>query len=234
MSALPSPLDFADARLLRPDPGRPSLAGRHSEDCELSALMRAAQQGDQAAYTRLVRKVTPLLQRLLRNRCRFLQSADRDDLVQEVLLSLHRGMAAYDPTREFVPWLMAIARNKIADHARRFARSAANEVLVENLDEVGVAEAGGSDALGDAQALREAIGRLSVRQRTAIELLKMRELSAREAAKVMRTTPGALRVRIHRAMKTLRASLNIDAGPTIALAHGNDGSPPVTRNGRHT
>jgi RNA polymerase sigma-70 factor (ECF subfamily) len=220
MSALPSPLDFADARLLRPDPGRPSVTERHSEDCELSALMRAAQQGDQAAYTRLVRKVTPLLQRLLRNRCRFLQSADRDDLVQEVLLSMHRGMAAYDPAREFAPWLMAIARNKVADNARRFARSNANEVLVENLDEVGVAEAAGSDTLGDAQALREAIGRLSVRQRKAIELLKMRELSAKEAAKVMGTTPGALRVRIHRAMKTLRASLIVDAGPTIALAHG--------------
>ena len=103
--------------------------------------MRAAQRGDQAAYTRLVRKVMPLLQRVLRTRQRFLQSADRDDLMQEVLLSLHRAMATYDPGREFVPWLMAIARNKMADHARRFARSSANEVLVEDLGEIGAARA---------------------------------------------------------------------------------------------
>ena len=153
--------------------------------------MRAAQRGDQAAYTRLVRKVMPLLQRVLRTRQRFLQSADRDDLMQEVLLSLHRAMATYDPGREFVPWLMAIARNKMADHARRFARSTANEVLVDDLDEIDAAEPHGSEreTCGDPEALREAIGRLSVRQRKAIELVKMHELSAEEAAQAHRNKP---------------------------------------------
>lgn len=215
MSVLPSPLNFANARLLlSAEAGRQSPAARRKgEDQEFSSLMRAAQRGDQAAYTRLLHKVMPLLQRVLRTRQRFLQSADRDDLMQEVLLSLHRGIAAYDPGREFVPWLMAIARNKMADHARRFARSAANEVLVEDPGEIGAAEPHGSEReqFGDPEALREAIGRLSVRQRKAIELVKMHELSAEEAARLIGTSPGALRVSIHRAMKTLRALLAIDA-----------------------
>ena len=197
MSVLPKPLDFADARLLPgAEAGPPSLAAkRKGGDRELSALMRAAQCGDQAAYTRLVREVMPLLRRVLRTRQRLLQSADRDDLMQEVLLSLHRAMATYDPGREFVPWLMAIARNKMADHARRFARSSANEVLVDDLDVIGAAaEPHGSETetCGDADALREAIGRLSVRQRKAIELVKMRELSSKEASQVIGTSPGAL------------------------------------------
>ena len=93
MSALTSLLEFTDARLLRAAPTRrPSAAAEHkAEDRELSALMRAAQHGDRAAYTRLVREIMPLLQRVLRTRLRFLQAADRDDLMQEVLLSLHRG-----------------------------------------------------------------------------------------------------------------------------------------------
>ena len=215
MSVLPSPLDFADARLVPSAEGGPPspAARRKGEDHELSSLMRAAQRGDQAAYTRLVHKVMPLLQRVLRTRQRFLQSADRDDLMQEVLLSLHRAIAAYDPGREFVPWLMAIARNKMADHARRFARSAANEILVDDLGEISAAEPCESEreAFGDPEALREAIDRLSIRQRKAIELVKMRELSAKEAARLIGTNPGALRVSIHRAMKTLRASLATDA-----------------------
>ena len=93
--------------------------------------MRAAQCGDRAAYVQLVRKITPLLQRVLRIRHGFLQAADRDDLMQDVLLSLHRAMATYDSRREFVPWLMAIVRNKVVDRARRFARSTANEILVD-------------------------------------------------------------------------------------------------------
>ena len=196
MSALPSLLEFTDARLLRAAPTRrPSAAAEHkAEDRELSALMRAAQHGDRAAYTRLVREIMPLLQRVLRSRLRFLQAADRDDLMQEVLLSLHRGMMTYDPQREFVPWLMAIARNKMADRARRFARSIANEVLVDDFAEIGAAEqlASRADSDGDPEALRQAISRLSAGKRKAIELLKIRELSSKEAAEVTGMSPGAL------------------------------------------
>ena len=211
MSALPSPVDF-NGPLLRcaaPAPRPQPCAGRKIEEQELSTLMRSAQSGDRAAYTRLVRKIIPLLQRVLRTRHGFLQAADRDDLVQEVLLSMHRAMASYDSKREFVPWLMAIARNKIADRARRFARSIAHEVIVDDLAETSAAapSALGIESRGDPEALRQAISRLSAGQRAAIELVKLRELTSQEAATVMGTTPGALRVSVHRAIKSLRVSL---------------------------
>jgi RNA polymerase sigma-70 factor (ECF subfamily) len=114
-----------------------------------------------------------LLQRVLRTRRGFLQAADRNDLVQEVLLSMHRAIASYDSQREFVPWLMAIARNKMADRARRFARSTAHEVLVDDLAEASAAAPSAPDieSRGDLDALRQAISRLSPGQRAAIELV---------------------------------------------------------------
>ena len=60
---------------------------------------------------------------------------------------------------------------------------------------------------GGPEALRESISRLSPLQRRAIELFKLRELTAKEAATVLGTTPGALRVSVHRAINSLRASL---------------------------
>jgi RNA polymerase sigma-70 factor, ECF subfamily len=214
MSALPSLREFDGARLLRPAPTQrqADAATREAKDRELSALMRAAQLGDQAAYTRLLREIMPLLQRLLRSRLRFLQAADRDDLMQDVLLSLHRAMTTYDPQREFVPWLMAIARNKMVDRARRCARSIANEVLVDDLAAIGPVErlAPCTESYGDPEALREAVSRLPAGQRTAIELLKIRELSSEEAAGVTGMSSVALRVSVHRAIKTLRVSLKSD------------------------
>ena len=172
MSALPSPLDFDGAQLLcTAPPLRPRApAGRETEERELSTLMRAAQCGDRAAYAQLVRKIMPLLQRVLRIRHGFLQAADRDDLMQDVLLSLHRAIATYDSRREFVPWLMAIARNKMVDRARRFARSTANEILVDDWVEIGVVEPSISyvEQYDDSEALREAISRLSPLQQKAI------------------------------------------------------------------
>src|SRR5271166_1744113 len=172
MSALPSLRDFTRAQLLRPAPARRPAdpVECKAKDRELSALMRAAQHGDRTAYARLLREIMPLLQRLLRARLRFLQAADRDDLMQDVLLSLHRAIATYDPQREFVPWLMAIARNKMVDRARRCARSIANEVLVDDVDAIGPSERLGpcAESYGDPEALRQAVSRLPAGQRTAI------------------------------------------------------------------
>ncbi len=212
MSALPSLREFAGARLLPRQPTRRQATAaveREAKDRELSALMRAAQHGDRAAYTRLLRQVMPLLRSLLRARLRFLQEADRDDLMQDVLLSLHKAMATYDPQREFVPWLMAIARNKMIDRARRCARSIANEVLVDDVAAMGPVEqfAACAESYGDPEALRQAVRRLPAGQRTAIQLLKIREMSSEEAARATGISSGALRVSVHRAIKTLRDSL---------------------------
>ena len=71
--------------------------------------MRAAQDGDERAYTRLLNDIAPRLRRLVRSRRPFLQASDIEDLVQEVLLSLHSVRKTYDPERPFMPWLMGTA-----------------------------------------------------------------------------------------------------------------------------
>jgi hypothetical protein len=67
-------------------------------------LMRAAQDGDSAAYLRLLNEITPLLRRTVKKRCAFLQASDVEDLAQEILLSLHSVRATYDSARPFLPW----------------------------------------------------------------------------------------------------------------------------------
>ena len=108
------------------------------------------------------------------------------------------------------PWLTAIVRNTVVDRARPLARSTANEILVDDWVEMGAAEPSTSyvERYGGPEALRESISRLSPLQRRAIELFKLRELTSKETAAVMGTTLGALRVLVHRATKSLRASLD--------------------------
>jgi RNA polymerase sigma factor (sigma-70 family) len=234
MSALPSPLNFGGALLLRETPSlRPQASGRReTEEREFSTLMRASQCGDGAACARLVRKTMPLLQRVLRILYGFLQAADRDDLMQHVLLSLHRAMATYDSRRQFVPWLMAIVHNKMVDRARRFARSTANEIPIDDWAEVDAAEPSASrvELRGDSEVLWEAISRLFPLQQQATKLAKLRELTSKEAAMVMGTTPGAVRVSVHRAINSLRASL--DEGRGSARNDRISGSKPTSHSPR--
>ena len=178
----------------------------------LANLMRSAQDGDGAAYLRLLTEVTPLLRRTIQQRRSFLQPADIEDLVQDILVSLHTVRATYDPERPFLPWLMAIARNRLADAARLHVRRAANEVSVADYPETFSAEQTNKydDVFGDPEALRKAIGLLPPGQRHAIELLKLREMSLKEASAASGMSVAALKVAVHRGMMTLRKVLNID------------------------
>jgi RNA polymerase sigma-70 factor (ECF subfamily) len=70
--------------------------------------MVAAQGGDRGAYERLLREILPLLRAVVASHHRH---PDRiDDVIQHVLLSVHRVRHTYDPARPFRHWLLAIAR----------------------------------------------------------------------------------------------------------------------------
>jgi RNA polymerase sigma factor (sigma-70 family) len=192
----------------RPFPEAPP-AQRAANDLRLAALMQAAQDGDRIAYAGLLRELVPLLQRLMRRRLGFLQPSDREDLVQDILLSLHAARATYDPRRPFTPWLMSIAHHRMVDRARRHTRVWANEVLVDEFADSAfdeVSDPPGSE-YGDPEQVRQAVKGLPAGQRTAIELLKLRELSLKEAANVSGMSVSALKVAAHRAIKALRGSL---------------------------
>lgn len=175
--------------------------------------MRSAQKGDKAAYARLLGEVSPLLRQVVQRRYYFLQPPDIEDIVQEILLSLHVARATYDPQRPFLPWLMAIARNRMADGARCHARRSLREVGVERLPETfsGPDTNVQEKAYGDREALRQAIHHLPRGQREAVTLLKLREMSLKEAAAVTGMSIGALKVAVHRAVRTLRTLLDHEA-----------------------
>lgn len=59
-------------------------------DDDWSVLMRAALDGDGRAYARLLQEVTPVLRGVVRAKGRSLTREHQEDVVQEVLLAIHR------------------------------------------------------------------------------------------------------------------------------------------------
>jgi RNA polymerase sigma-70 factor (ECF subfamily) len=174
-----------------------------------AALMAAAQDGDAAAYARLLRDLVPLLRGFVRRRLKTPQTQNAEDIVQEILLSIHVARATYDRRRPFLPWAMAIAHHRLADAARRRGRIAANEMVDEELLETFLdPQANAPDgSYGDVEALRHAMAGLPAGQRVAIEAVKLREMSLKEAAAATGTSIGALKVSVHRGIKALRTAL---------------------------
>jgi RNA polymerase sigma factor (sigma-70 family) len=183
-------------------------------DDDLAGLMKIAQAGDTEAYSQLLREITIRLRRIVRRYRTFLAVEDIEDLVQDILLSLHSVRATYDPQRPFMPWLLAITRNRLADGARRYARTSLRELNIDSLDVTFADEnANKTEDVFGKEDLKNAIDGLPAAQRTAVEMLKLREMSLKEAAAVSGMSIGALKVATHRAIIALRKMLVKTNGP---------------------
>lgn len=176
------------------------------EERRWSRWMEAAQRGDRVAYESLLRELVPHLRRSLTHRTS--GRHDVEDVVQEVLLTLHRVRATWDPARPFKPWLNAIARRRAVDSLRRHYRSAAMEVPLEPMHEtIAPVDANVREEELSKRALRDAVGALPPRQRQAFVMLKLRELSLKQASAESGLSEGSLKVAVHRAMRALRVLL---------------------------
>jgi RNA polymerase sigma factor (sigma-70 family) len=166
-------------------------------------LMIRSQAGDREAYRHLLEAITPyvrtLAARQLGNR------SDLEDTVQDILLTIHRVRHTYDPARPFGPWLVSIAARRIVDGLRRQGRLSAHEAPFDPVHETFPApEANLLEKAADARTLRDAIEHLPPGQRDAIRMLKLEEMSLKEAATLSGMSVASLKVATHRAMKNLR------------------------------
>lgn len=183
-----------------------------SRHAALDSLMRAAQDGDRHAYHALLQEVALRMRRLITARAPWLGQADVEDIVQDVLLSLHMARATWDPERPFMPWITAIARNRLTDHARRYKRKQAFDAAASDLAEVFSTKTSRCHASGvvDLISVRHAMSDLSPGERRAFELVRMREMSLSEAAAKEDSTVGAIKVAVHRASRKLKQAINRD------------------------
>lgn len=170
------------------------------------ALMRRAQDGDQKAYRRLLIAITPYLRAVVSRISR--DPNGIEDTVQDILMTLHAVRHTYDPDRPFKPWLAGIARYRLLDRMRGQRKIAAREIeLTLEHETFAVAEPNTESGAWDKGTLASAVQALPQGQRQAIDLLKLRELSLKEAAIVSGMSIAALKVASHRGLKNLRRLL---------------------------
>lgn len=165
--------------------------------------MRAAQGGDREAYEALLRALLPLLRRFTRRRVSDPEAAE--DVVQDVLLLIHRARHTYRPERAFAPWWRTIARNAAIDYYRKRGRRTGRELPIEDFEIADEREPDTPQSL--APELQEALETLPASQRQAVELIHLQGMSVAEAAEAAGVKPGALKVRAHRGYKALRRHL---------------------------
>ncbi|WP_345830606.1 sigma-70 family RNA polymerase sigma factor (plasmid) [Pantoea sp. BRR-3P] len=164
------------------------------------ALMERAQAGDQLAYTRLLKALVPVIRSQVRKH--FSDEALVEDVIQDVLLAVHRVRHTYDPTYPFLPWLMAIISARAIDALRRRGRHQQWEVNDDALPEAAsVPDAHRQDTQDE---LAGYLQQLPSRQREIVEHVHLREMSLTEAAAHNNLSVAAVKSLLHRALTNLR------------------------------
>jgi len=182
-------------------------------DSNLEMLMARYQEGNFAAATALIDRLSPQLHRFFL--AQFASRADADDLLQETWLRIHKVRHTYRPSEPMLPWFYAIARRVRVDHYRKAIRTTAREHRLEEMSEVAAAIPGESDRTDDLEAL---LAPLPQSQREVIEMLKVAGMSLEEVARATSSSVGSVKQKVHRAYEKLRGKMS-----AMGLSKGRSG-----------
>lgn len=169
-----------------------------------AAWLRLAIKGDAQAYNRFLVDVTPQLRRMARRRCDQFgaPASEFEDVVQEVLLAIHLKRGTWDPSRPLGPWLATIVRNKLVDSLRRRGRHV--NVPIEDVADFLKAVDETHEA-ADRIDTETILARLKDPQRDIVRSISIEGQGIRETAARLKMTEVAVRVALHRALKSLAA-----------------------------
>ncbi|MFZ2541114.1 MAG: sigma-70 family RNA polymerase sigma factor [Gallionella sp.] len=171
---------------------------------KFAALMKQALSGDQQSYTALLQETSHLLRPFLAKRLSFTNEVD--DLLQEILISIHKARHTYDGNRPYKPWMYAIARFRLQDYLRAHYAdqlhhaddmSEMEEFLQEHVTESGISY---ESIIGEIEKLPE-------KQAVIVRMMHQEGYTAKEVAEKIGMNESAVKVAAHRAYKKLRQNL---------------------------
>jgi len=137
---------------------------------------------------------------------RVASAADADDVLQEVLLRLHRGLSGLGDEERFVPWMYRVTRNALADYQKARARHPLADG--EPPDEACVPTDEGEEVSRQvAQYLSFFVALLSSPYREAVTLTELEGRTQREAAQMVGISLSGMKSRVQRGRERVREML---------------------------
>lgn len=171
---------------------------------ELEGLMSRALKGDKQAYERVLHDTAGFLRPFLSQRLK--DKSAVEDVLQEILISIHKARHTYDAKRPYMPWAYAIARFRLADHLR--SHYADKLQFTENIESAAdIAAPDVTEAAVNYESIKAEIYKLPGKQPMILHLMHDEGYTAKEVAKRMGMTETAVKVSAHRAYKVLRKRL---------------------------
>lgn len=138
---------------------------------------------------------------------RRVDASDVDDVMQDVLLRVHRGLGSVADETRFTAWLYQVARNAIADQGRARARHPLADGGEHEPNLAGDDDAHAAETLL-AACLTVFVARLPSPYREAVTLVELEGMTAKAAAELVGVSASGMKSRVQRGRARLREMLD--------------------------
>lgn len=172
---------------------------------ELTRKLLAGLAGDAAAYADFLNQLSPILRRVIGRK---IPIGDVEDVLQEVLISIHKARHTYDGGRPLMPWVIAITSFRVTDCLRK-TYSEMRHQQVDIADYENVLEAV-TETPGDNESINEMLDGVGRRERKILSLMHVEGYTASEVGSQLGMKESAVKVAAHRAIKKIRERLGND------------------------
>lgn len=172
---------------------------------EFERLLQKSVSGDSTAYEQFLTSISHYLRPFITRR---IPSADIEDVLQEILVSIHKARHTYDGKRSILPWISAICRYRVVDYLRSHYSKLqyAQDDISEMQDFLGEDVTKSSEL---SEYIAEEIERLPSKQQEILYLIHTEGYTAREVGAKLGMNESAVKVSAHRAYKLIKARLPI-------------------------
>jgi RNA polymerase sigma-70 factor (ECF subfamily) len=158
-------------------------------------------------------KMGLLYERYHRQLYRFLFNMTRqkelsEDMVQNIFFRMLKYPSGFVGFGEFKTWMYHIARNTVYDHFRKVKRTPSHSDLTNWVEKIEGEQSTDAQMEKDQELkiLEIAMDKLSDENRELLILCRYQELKYHEIARILNTTEGAIKVRVHRALNQLKSN----------------------------
>ncbi len=177
-----------------------------------SDLIRRCKKGDESAFEEIVRKYQQTVFNVVYHNIG--HRGDVEDVAQKIFTKVYFSLSKFDDNRPFFPWLYRIAMNQCYDELRRLRRQKVRTFTELNLEDTDRIEAlvsqneippsSPQDSKEIHALLLKLLGGLPDRQKMAIVLRDIEDVSYERMAEILNCTEQAARLKVFRARSRLK------------------------------
>ncbi|MCF7929305.1 MAG: RNA polymerase sigma factor [Spirochaetales bacterium] len=174
--------------------------------------IKLVQEGDKAAFDRIVKRYTPMLYSLC---LRMLgDQNEAEDAAQEIFLKAYRSLSSFDPSRRFYSWIYTIAVNHLRSLHRKRDRRPASPVSYEETTNESVRR-DRNQTSPDTAVIRaegehlaqQALDRLDPKYREVFVLRVIEEISVHDTARILDIPENTVKTHLRRAREQMLEEL---------------------------